>query len=77
MRLIWTAVSWSTERYPADRYMVILAGHGAGAEEGFLLRDDNPANFLSIRELRGVFEQAKKKLGITIDILGTDICLMS
>ena len=51
--------------------MVILAGHGAGTEEDFLLRDDttpakkgirpsNPTSSLSMRELQKVFEKVKE-----------------
>ena len=58
--------------------MVVLAGHGAGTEDDFLLKDENPANSsLSIPDLREVFAQAKKKLKIKVDILGMDVCLMS
>jgi Clostripain family len=70
-------ISWTQEHFSAERYMLILAGHGAGTEEDFLLRDDNPTNSLSMRELRTVFEKVKNTLGITIDILGMDVCLMS
>ena len=38
-------ISWTQEHYPADRYMVILAGHGAGTEEDFLMSDENPGEF--------------------------------
>ena len=65
-------ISWTQEHYRADHYMVILAGHGAGTEEDFLLRDDtaggegirpsNPTSSLSMRELRKVFEKVKEKL---------------
>ena len=68
--------------------MVILAGHGAGTEEDFLLRDEttpakkgirpsNPTSSLSMRELQKVFEKVKEELKIKIDILGMDVCLMS
>jgi Clostripain family len=70
-------ISWSQERFSAKHYMVILAGHGAGTEEDFLLRDDNPTNSLSMRELRSVFEAVKDELDIKVDILGMDVCLMS
>ena len=67
--------------------MVILAGHGAGTEEDFLLRDDTTPAKKGIRpvtrqlsqhaRLRKVFERVKKNLKIKIDILGMDVCLMS
>jgi hypothetical protein len=70
-------ISWSTENFRADRYIVILAGHGAGTEADFLLKDDNPTNSLSMRALQEVFDAVKRELSITIDILGMDVCLMS
>ena len=65
--------------------MVILAGHGAGTEEDFLLRDENPTenptknptNSLSMIDLQNVFKEVKRKLKVKIDILGMDVCLMS
>jgi hypothetical protein len=70
-------ISWSQENFKADHYMVILAGHGAGTEEDFLLKDENPTSSLSIRQLQEVFRQVRKRLRIRIDILGMDVCLMS
>jgi hypothetical protein len=81
-------ISWTKEHYRAERYMVILAGHGAGTEEDFLMRDEttlaqngirpsNPTSSLSMRELQSVFEKVKEELKIEIDILGMDVCLMS
>jgi len=70
-------ISWTKEHYEAKHYMVILAGHGAGTEENFLLRDDSSRNSLSIPALRDVFENVKNLLKINIDILGMDVCLMS
>ena len=74
---LYEFIRWGTEEYPADRYMVILAGHGAGTEEDFLLRDDHPASTLTIPGLRKVFAAVQENLGTTIDILGMDVCLMS
>lgn len=69
-------IRWGLAEYPADHVMVVLAGHGSGSDDDFLLRDENPPDFLSIAELQGVFERlaAEKR---TIDILGFDTCLMS
>jgi Clostripain family len=70
-------ISWTQEHFSAERYMVILAGHGAGTEEDFLLADENPMSSLSIPALRDVFEAVQETLPINIDILGMDVCLMS
>ena len=74
---LFNFISWTKEHYRAEHYMVVLAGHGAGTEEDFLLKDDSPRNSLSIPALREVFEEVKKYLKINIDILGMDVCLMS
>ena len=74
---LFNFISWTQEHYRAERYMVILAGHGAGTEEDFLLKDQNPGSSLSIPALRKVFEEVKKSLPIKVDILGMDVCLMS
>jgi hypothetical protein len=61
-------ISWTQEHYGAERYMLILAGHGAGTEEDFLMRDEttlaqkgirpsNPTSSLSMRELRSVLKE--------------------
>ena len=71
-------ISWSQQRYSAERHMVILAGHGAGTEEDFLLKDENPtSSSLSIPSLSDVFKAVQDKLHIKVDILGMDVCLMS
>ena len=60
---LFNFISWTQEHYRAERYMVVLAGHGAGTEEDFLLKDKNPGSSLSIPALREVFEEVKKKPG--------------
>jgi len=70
-------IRWAKENYRADRYMVILAGHGAGTEEDFLLKDDSPSSSLSMDELKKVFSRVNEELKINVDILGMDVCLMS
>ncbi len=75
-RVLRDFIIWGAERFPADNYMIVLSGHGSGAEGDFLIRDDNPPSFLSIPRLRWALEEAKKKLK-KIDILGLDACLMS
>lgn len=75
-------ISYGLDRYEAERYMVVLSGHGSGADEDFLLKDDSARDSLTIRELKDVFTAVKQKLsdeqpGRVIDILGLDSCLMS
>ena len=67
---------WGISEHPAEHYMVVLVGHGSGTNDDYLLRDDNPANALSIDGLRWVFDQLTAD-GETVDILGFDTCLMN
>jgi hypothetical protein len=78
-------LSESISDFPAEHYIVVLNGHGAGFLNGFFLRDDDrPSSSvpsaLRIRLLTEVFGskrvvQALK--GKKIDILGFDSCMMS
>jgi hypothetical protein len=71
-------IFWGINNFPATHYMVVLAGHGSGAIDDFLLKDENARDSLTLHELRDVFELVKKKLrGKKLDILGMDSCLMS
>lgn len=65
-------ISWGMREHKADHYMVVLSGHGSGADEDFLLKDQNPPDSLSISELHKVFSSTRK-----IDVVGFDSCLMS
>ncbi|HEV2764553.1 MAG TPA: clostripain-related cysteine peptidase, partial [Pyrinomonadaceae bacterium] len=80
---LFNFLSLCLERYPAEHYMVVIAGHGSGTERDFLLRDESPAGYLTINELKGVFRDLQSKFRdadgnpLVIDILGMDVCLMS
>ena len=55
-------ISWGINTYKAERYMVVLAGHGSGAVEDFLLKDETARDSLTLHELRDVFQMAQKIL---------------
>lgn len=76
-KTLFDFISWSVEQYKAVNYMVVLAGHGGGTEEDFLLKDENPRGSLSIPDLQRVFQAVKEVLDVEINILGMDVCLMS
>jgi hypothetical protein len=59
--------------------MLVLAGHTAGVEQGYLLKDDNPPDSMKLEGLKQVLQrvQAADGLNLTLDILGFDSCLMS
>ncbi|MGE0128738.1 MAG: clostripain-related cysteine peptidase [Blastocatellales bacterium] len=65
------------EKRPAERYLVVLSGHGSGAVGDFL-KGDNPPGSLSIRDLAAALNAVKKMIkGGKIHVLGMDSCLMS
>lgn len=71
-------ISYGFIACPAEHYMVILSGHGSGADEDFLLKDESSRDSLTIPELKEVFTSLKREFpDQTIDILGLDSCLMS
>jgi len=71
-------IEWGARRHPADNYFVVLSGHGSGADEDFFLWDENPADSLSLPELRPLSKSLTGPLGDPRTIvLGMDSCLMS
>jgi hypothetical protein len=55
-------IFWGINTFEATRYMVVLAGHGSGAVEDFLLKDENARDSLTLHELRDVFQLVQEKL---------------
>jgi len=76
---LYNFMSRCIEEFPAEHYMVVLSGHGAGTEQDFLLKDESPRDSLTISELRIAFEDLQQEFDgeQVIDILGMDTCLMS
>jgi clostripain len=79
---LYQFINIGIDNYEAENYMVVLSGHGSGADQDFLLKDDSSRDSLTINELKKVFTEVKQKLskkkpGRAIDILGLDSCLMS
>jgi hypothetical protein len=71
-------IEWGIDQAEADHYCIVLSGHGSGADEDFLLQDDNPRDSLSLDELRHVLEEVKRyRDRQNIEILALDACLMS
>ena len=75
-------VNWSIGRHPAERYMLVLSGHGSGAigdflrDENALEKIDRPTS-LSIPNLRIALDGTDLPDAKQIHILGMDSCLMS
>ena len=76
-KTLFDFISWCKDEFKAKRRMLILAGHSGGIEEGYLLKDENPVQSMSLNGLMEVLRQVKERLDIKIDILGMDSCLMS
>ena len=76
-RLLQRFVEDCIKEHPAEKYLLVLSGHGSGAVGDFLT-SERPAGSLSIPDLNKALKEIKKKLkGKKIDILGMDSCLMS
>jgi hypothetical protein len=78
-------LAFNIRKFPADHYMVVLSGHGAGFFEGFFLQDEErpltliPSSF-PVTRLKEVFSDSRVMDaldGRNIDILGFDSCMMS
>ncbi len=74
---LFNFVTWCIENRKADCYMLVLSGHGGGTEKGYLLRDENPSDALTIWEMQVALDAIKDAHGVTIDVLGMDCCLMT
>ncbi|HYO64222.1 MAG TPA: clostripain-related cysteine peptidase [Pyrinomonadaceae bacterium] len=71
----------------AEKYLLILSGHGDGVISDFLSRDADATNNLSIPKLKWVLGEVKQDLTeefgrqegdrFKIDVLGLDSCMMS
>ena len=68
-------VTWSVTNYPAEHYALILWDHGGGID-GVCWDEDNGDDNINIFELRNALNTIYTDLGIKLDILGFDACLM-
>ncbi|MDL2229378.1 clostripain-related cysteine peptidase [Treponema sp. OttesenSCG-928-L16] len=67
-------ITFASERFPADRYMLVLWDHGGGTVSGFAKDERFPGSgMMSIPELN----QALNTAGVVFDMIGFDCCLMS
>ncbi len=66
-------VNWAAKYAPADHYVLILGGHGAGWK-GLLPDANSSDDYLYMHELKTALDGANI---LTFDILGFDCCLMA
>jgi len=69
-------VDWSCNNYPADKYCLVLWGHGVGWRNGFCYDETNDMDYLSMDELKYAMNEIKGNLGKNIDIILFDSCQM-
>ena len=71
-------IKWTKEKYPADRYMLILWDHGGGMPYGYGTDDmahrEDKDDFQGIRVSE--IAEAIKNSGVRLDVIGFDACLM-
>lgn len=68
-------VTWSIQKYPAKKYMLIMSDHGAGWANGF--SDLSSGNTLSLPEITNSIAQVQQAMGgQKFEVLGFDACLM-
>lgn len=74
-------LNWGIKNYPAENYLVVIWGHGAGWGEKGIARDDSPnLTWLSVPEVAAVLDSVNK--GILkdqkgrIDLYASDACSM-
>ena len=68
-------INYSVRNYPADHYALIIWDHGL-SYQGTCLDQDSGNDILDLYELREALEEANQKLGVSIDVLGFDACIM-
>lgn len=74
---LYNFFSFGMSEYPANHYLPVIAGHGAGTQRDYLLRDSTPDGYLTLNELKLVFRKLRRDRGKPLEILGMDNCLMS
>ena len=74
---LYNFLSYGLSKYPAKHYMAVVAGHGAGTQRDFFLKDMTPSGYLTLNELKTVLKEIRYERGRPLDILGLDNCLMS
>jgi len=68
-------ITYGIKKYPAEKYILIISDHGY-AYSG-ICDDKTYDTWLKIDELKFALEDAKKKTGKKLDILGFDACYMA
>jgi len=66
-------IRWSAEKYPADKYMLLLWDHGGGSNSGLICDENYGMTIMPVYTL----ERALKEGGTHFELILTDTCLMA
>jgi hypothetical protein len=70
-------MNWGMTNYPADRYFLVLWGHGLGWQ-GVVQDSSSSSDYLELDELTWAFQSiAANNSGKKIDLVGADACRMT
>lgn len=69
-------LTWGIERYPADRYGVILLSHGGTWSGGFGADTSHDHSAMSLPDLDLALTDAREQTGAWFEFIGFDACLM-
>lgn len=71
-------IKWTAEKYPADRYMLVLWDHGGGLAFGY--GSDQLSHRTDVEKVEGLrvsdITSVLKRSGVKFDLIGFDACLM-
>uniref|UniRef100_UPI0018AB3B58 clostripain-related cysteine peptidase n=1 Tax=Clostridium sp. D53t1_180928_C8 TaxID=2787101 RepID=UPI0018AB3B58 len=73
---LYKFIEWSINNYPAERYMLVISGHGFIVASLSDLCGDKPY-IMGLYEMCFAINRIKQDLNINIDILSLDICNMN
>ena len=68
-------INYTVTNYPAEKYALILWDHGGGYF-GACWDEDNGDDNLNLSEIKEALAEAYSQLGVKINLLGFDACLM-
>lgn len=68
---------WGMEKYPAEKYAVILWGHGSGSVYGYGHDERFGLNPLTLPELEKTFKDTYEKTRKKLEVVAFDACLVT
>ncbi len=70
-------VTWAVQKYPAQKYALVMSDHGGGWTGGFSDMSTSSYSDLSIPEIGFALEQIRQNTGMDkFEMIGFDACLM-